>query len=185
MKTSDNPLPGLGARQRGFTLLEVLVSLIIISIGLLGIAKIHALAYASTSTAASRSLVALQVSGLASSMHADRGYWATGLQTTLITISGPTVQDGALGTPANCIASAGPACTPDIMAAYDLQTYAAQLSQLLPNSNPTTTITCPAPTPVTCTIVVTWTEKTVSVNQQGQNATTATFSPSYMLYVEP
>lgn len=177
---------GLDTRQRGFTLLEVLVSLVIISIGLLGIAKIHALAYSSTSTAGTRSLVALQAAGLAASMHADRDYWANGLAPTVITITNTNISDVNLGTPANCVATAGPACTPDIMAAYDLQTYAAQLSASLPSSTPTTTISCPVLIPVNCTIVVTWTEKTVSANTQGAaNTTAATFAPSYMLYVEP
>ena len=63
---------------RGFTLLEVMVSLVVTSIGLLGIAKLQALAYASTGSASVRSLVALQAAGLAASMHADRGYWAGG-----------------------------------------------------------------------------------------------------------
>src|ERR1700678_1427642 len=60
------------ARAGGFTLLEVMVAVVVTAIGLLGIAKIQALAYASTTTASVRSLVALQASGLAASMHADR-----------------------------------------------------------------------------------------------------------------
>ena len=51
------------ARAGGFTLIEVLVAVVVIAIGLLGIAKMQALAYASTSTASLRSLVALQASG--------------------------------------------------------------------------------------------------------------------------
>ncbi len=48
------------ARAGGFTLLEVMVAVVITAIGLLGIAKIQALAYASTGTASLRSLVAIQ-----------------------------------------------------------------------------------------------------------------------------
>jgi type IV pilus assembly protein PilV len=174
-------------KSRGFTLLEVLVSLIIISIGLLGIAKIHALAYASTATAGTRSLIALQAAGLAASMHANRGYWANGLAPPVITITNTAFTPTALGAVSNCEAAVGPACnTPTLMAEYDLQTFAAQLFQSLPNSNPTTTINCPALIPVNCTIQVTWNEKALSVNQQGRDNTTATtFAPSYLLYVEP
>jgi type IV pilus assembly protein PilV len=174
-------------KSRGFTLIEVLVSLIIISIGLLGIAKIHALAYSSTATAGARSLIALQAAGLAASMHANRGYWANGLAPPVITITNNTFVPANLGSITNCEAAAGPACaTADLVAAYDLQTYAKQLSLSLPNSNPTTTINCPALSPVNCTIQVQWNEKAVSVNaQSAQNTSATTFAPTYLLYVEP
>jgi len=45
------------AREQGFTLVEVLVALLVTAVGLLGIAKIQALAYASTGSASVRSLV--------------------------------------------------------------------------------------------------------------------------------
>src|ERR1700761_8386395 len=92
---------GPGLKQCGLTLLDVLVSLIIISIGLLGIAKIHALAYSSTSTAGTRSLVALQAAGLAASMHGNRTFWAA--NTTPITVS-----DLQITTPAAMEATATP-----------------------------------------------------------------------------
>jgi type IV pilus assembly protein PilV len=179
---------GLAPRSRGFTLLEVMVSLIIISIGLLGIAKIHALAYSSTAAASTRSLVALQAAGLASSMHADRTYWGFGVQPATVNITGAfggafAIDDAGLNTPANCYFPA-PACTPDVMAAFDLQNYGTALSAALPNSQPKTTITCAVVNqPVTCTILVTWSEKQVAVNKEGTAA--PTFPLSYMLYVEP
>src|ERR1700678_3910095 len=84
------------SRTRGFTLLEVMVALVITSIGLLGIAKIQALAYASTGSASVRSLVALQAAGLAASMHANRSYWAGGFAPIPVTINGTTITGGAL-----------------------------------------------------------------------------------------
>jgi type IV pilus assembly protein PilV len=61
--------------RRGFSLVEVMVALIVISVGLLGIAKLEALMLSSTGTSRLRSLVALQAASLAASMHADRDYW--------------------------------------------------------------------------------------------------------------
>jgi type IV pilus assembly protein PilV len=175
------------SRTRGFTLLEVMVALVITSIGLLGIAKIQALAYASTGSASLRSLVALQAAGLASSMHANRNYWAAGL-TTPVTITITTISDATLNTPANCVAPVTP-CSAPTMAAFDLQTYAKALNSasMLLNLNPVTTITCPVPAnPVSCTIQVTWNEHAVSLNTQSATTTTqATFLPTYTLYVEP
>lgn len=192
MKTLSHQLKS--ARARGFTLLEVMVALMITSIGLLGIAKIHALAYSSTATAGIRSLVALQAAGLAASMHADRTYWSAIPTPTTITITGTVINDPTLAataaTPGYCVSGIGPApCTVDVMAAYDLHTYAVALNTALANSNPITTINCPAPVgiiPINCTIQVTWNEKAVSVNKQSAaNTGPATFAPTYTLYVEP
>jgi type IV pilus assembly protein PilV len=93
MNTRDTPTSGFGARTRGFTLLEVMVAVVITAIGLLGIAKIHALAYSSTATAGARSLVALQAAGLASSMHANRTYWAAGTAPVPVVITGTSIND--------------------------------------------------------------------------------------------
>jgi type IV pilus assembly protein PilV len=186
--------PGFSARARGFTLLEVMVALVVTSVGLLGIAKLQALAYASTGSASVRSLVALQAAGLAASMHANRGYWA-GSQAAPIVITGTVISDNTLATTATgstyCQSGYGNTpCSPTAIASYDVQTYAAALNAMLGNSSPITTITCPAPavigSPVNCTIQVTWNEKAVSINtQSAANTTQATFAPTYTLYVEP
>src|SRR5258708_22976329 len=95
MRTPEALTPGFRTKARGFTVREVMISLIITSIGLLGIAKIHALAYASTASAGTRSIVALQAAGLASAMHANRTYWAAGLTAPVI-ITGTTINDATL-----------------------------------------------------------------------------------------
>ncbi len=176
---------------RGFTLIEVMVALVITAIGLLGIAKIQALAYASTASASVRSLVALQAAGLAASMHANRAYWAAGAAPPTLTITGTTLSDATLNglatTTNYCqFGSGNTPCAPQTLAAYDLHTWARALNGQLVNSNPVTTINCPVAIPMNCTISVTWTEKAVSINSQSQQATsTATFTPTYVLYVEP
>ena len=47
------------ATARGFTLIEVLVALIVMSIGLLGVAKMQVVALSESSLAAKRSLAAM------------------------------------------------------------------------------------------------------------------------------
>jgi type IV pilus assembly protein PilV len=181
-------------RSRGFTLVEVMVSLFVISIGLLGLAKIQALAYASTSTASMRSLVALQAAGLAASMHANREYWGLGLQPATITITGapsgatvaPSLNAGA-ATANFCNFGQSAPCTPTQLAAYDVYTWSTALNNMLGNSNWSAIINCAiGTTPVNCQVTITWNENAVSVNSQSaSNTTNATFNPTYILYVEP
>jgi type IV pilus assembly protein PilV len=185
-------------RTRGFSLIEVLVALIVVTIGLLGIAKMQAIAYSSTGVASKRSLAAIEAASLASSMHANRAYWAvTGTVALNTTVNGVAIasSDPGLGAGGNCTSSGTVPCTPNELAAYDMQSWAIALQALLPNDQ--ATIACQstaAPTPVSCTITITWTENLVAVNQQeatAANQAVATNSPaqlqlpSYTLYVEP
>jgi len=185
------------ARAGGFTLIEVLVALVITAIGLLGIAKIQALAYANTGSASVRALVAIQASGLAATMHANRVYWSLGSAPSPLIITNTTISDNTLNNTAtgvtDCdVGGASAPCTPPILAAFDLHTWARGISGLLPGANPVTTITC-NPTNVTltlnCVIQITWNENTVSLNAQSAagttSGTTGTFAPTYTLYVEP
>jgi type IV pilus assembly protein PilV len=191
MSTRDRFGSRIAGRSRGFTLIEIMVALIVTSIGLLGIAKLQALAYASTGSAAVRSLVALQAAGLAASMHSNRSYWAAGAAPSPFTITGTVISDATLNSTATaatyCASGGGGApCPTDVMAAFDLHTYATALNAMLINSGPITTVTCTPSVPVNCTIQVTWNEKAVSINTQGvANTTESTFAPTYTLYVEP
>jgi type IV pilus assembly protein PilV len=174
------------AGARGFTLLEVMVAMVITAIGLLGIAKIQALAYSNTSSAGIRSLVAIQAAGLAASMHANRNYWSVASGTITITKTNTNtiiISDATLNT--TTTSCNGGYCDPTTLAAFDLHTWAQALNNMLPNSNPQTTINCPVNIPITCTITVTWNEKEVAINAEGTNSTANTFLPSYTLYVEP
>lgn len=178
------------ARARGFTLLEVMVALFVTTIGLLGIAKIEALAYSSTTTASMRSLVALQAAGLAATMHANRDYWAAGLAPPSFTITGTVISDPTLNSTSTAVGACefgqGAPCTPAALAAYDLHVWAAALNAMMSNSSPVTTINCPVAVPMNCQISVTWNEKAVSINSQAAAATTATtFTPTYVMFVEP
>src|SRR5258708_27544807 len=120
MKSPDHAGIPIRSRAHGFTLIEVMVALVITAIGLLGIAKIQALAYASTGSAGLRSLVALQASSLAASMHANRNYLGAGSAPTPLTITDLTIGDATLqGIATNCVAATGPACDPPTLAGSD------------------------------------------------------------------
>jgi type IV pilus assembly protein PilV len=174
---------------RGFTLIEVLVSIVIIGVGLLGIAKMQALAFSSTGVASKRSLAALEASSLAASMHGDRAYWASGVAAPApgFTIAGTVISDPnlSLTVPVCTSATLVPAnCNPTQLAAFDVNRWAQAVSLLLPN--PVTTIQCTnvVGSPVLCTVTVTWSENMVAMSNLGNNAA-GMQAPTYVLYVEP
>ena len=210
--------PNVSARVRGFSLVEVMVAVVVICVGLLGIAKMQALALSNTSTSRLRALAAIQAAGLAAAMHSNREYWAgaTPPATTTFNAGGAgqflstdaALQGAAnaalpvgLNTPdtiqtcvgtANAAAICGGAAGVVNLAAFDLARWAASLNALLPN--PQSTISCAfvagGAAPPSCTIVVSWSERAVAVNQQqvqaeAANGPSSIEQPSYLLYVEP
>ena len=181
----------------GFTLIEVLVSVVIISIGLLGIAKMETVALSSTGVAQQRSIAAMEAASLAASMHGDRAYWNSTSVPSSFTISGTTISNTTLATAVDCIsgdAGNSAPCTPAQIAAFDLQKWANNVNgsptynnPAKPNGTPSpitlnpalpyqvTTVTCSTSATVatSCTIQIAWGENAVALNAQGINASAA------------
>jgi type IV pilus assembly protein PilV len=183
------------ARSRGFSLIEVMVAVIVICVGLLGIAKMQALSLSNSTTSRQRSLAAIEAAGLASAMHSNRQYWVTAAPANLlltVTAAGIASNDAALNaavaatSPTACLATQ---CAAVALAAFDLTRWSNSLTGVLPN--PTGTVSCPTVAgvnaPTSCTIKIQWTEKAVAINQQEATAggNPQLQIPDYLLYVEP
>jgi len=199
---------------RGFTLVEVMVALVIIGIGLLGIAKMQGLALSSTGASRSRALAAIEASSLAAAMQANRSYWSATGGTAPVTVtvatsagtatlaSGTAAMQTAIGnitpcagmgtTQLSCYCAPGNAapCAASInVAASDLYDWAQNLANFLPSS--TASVSCnPVDQPEDCTIYIQWNETAVTVNAQEASAAKAnpngsTVTVSYSLYVVP
>ncbi len=140
----SNPLPAIGcllakapaappagqrppARAGGFTLVEVLVAILVISIGMLGVAKLVLAAVTSNDSAYFRTQAADLAYSILDAMRANRAYatTTTGYQLSFSQTPDPTVQCDALGSD----------CTPAEMAQYDLYRWRAQLAGALPQGN--------------------------------------------------
>lgn len=163
--------------------------MIVVSVGLLGIAKMQALAMASTGTAKMRSLASLEAASLASTLRADRGYWTAipaGTSTVAFANGAITAStDAALQVATVCESAAAP-CTPVQIAAYDLNKWLAALTTQMPTHTGSLACTAPAVAttgPVTCVININWTENRVSVN--AQTAGQPLLNASFNLYVQP
>jgi type IV pilus assembly protein PilV len=200
----------IGARMRlqGFSLVEVMVAVVVICIGLLGVAKLQALSLSNITVARQRSLAAIEAASLASAMHSNRLYWASAAPPALVTWGSQTnpafaSSDGALAAQANadvtppgnpnvCVGSlnGGAMCAgaagATSLAAADLALWAADVAALMPNA--ALSIQCPPPpagnSPQTCTIQMTWTESAIGVNKQ-ESATGGFQTPTYTVVVEP
>jgi type IV pilus assembly protein PilV len=172
----------LRTRSVGFSLVEVMIALVVCSIGLLGLAKMESLAVSSTSVAGTRSIAAIEASSLASAMHANPGYWAAGLAPAVTTVSAaPANNFSAAGT---CFVAGAASCIPAAMAFYDLQQWAIALGAVLPGYLATITCTTVVGTPVTCTIQIQWAENAVANNVQQTNLAGLN-QPTYTLFVQP
>ncbi len=128
-------------KQRGFSLIEAMVSLVVVSVGMIGIAALYGQGLGAGRTALYRT----QAVNLAADM-ADR-------------IRVNRLGDAAYGGAAannNCDPGGGVNCTPAQMAANDLFVWQAQVAAQLPNGQGV--VQYAAGTPPSYTIQVSWQE---------------------------
>ena len=134
------------ARSRksgGFSLVEAMVSLIVISVGMIGIAALYGQGLSAGRTALSRTLAVNLAATMAENIRVNR--------------LGQGAYAGA-GADNNCDPDAGGGvdCTPAQMAAHDLFRWNTDIARELPNG--VGAVTFAAGTPPTYTITVNWEE---------------------------
>lgn len=110
--------------HKGFSLVEVLVALVVLSIGVLGVAALHATALKSNSSSYVRSQMTLAAYDLADRMRANRQAALDG------------DYDGIGGTQhTSCESSGG--CSASDMAEHDVWTWKNQLTDIVPDATGT------------------------------------------------
>lgn len=129
------------ASQRGFTMIEVLIAILVLSIGLLGLAGLQATGLRNNHQAYQRSIATQQVYDMADRMRANPAGVAAG------------AYDAINGIPANP-GCTGSACTPADIAAYDAAEWNSANAALLPSGAGTVAVAGPD----VFTIIVTWDE---------------------------
>lgn len=158
---------------KGFTLLEVLIALLIFSLGLIGVAGLMVLSVQTNQGAYLRTQATFLAQSMADRMRANvMGIWGNNYNGTYT---------GAGGTVNTCLV--GAPCSFAQVATRDTQIWRNQLAEFLPN--PSARIACvpAAGTPPSltlrptytgqCTIAITWNE---SALQQGGTATPTTLN---------
>jgi type IV pilus assembly protein PilV len=172
-------LPQGGLPESGFSLIEVMISLVIIAVGLLGIAGIMALSMNNDDTSRLQSLAALQAASMATAMQANTAYWTS------------TAANGTRTAPTtSSTACNGVVCSAASIANCDLANWGYAIDQSLPNGSGTVTCAAAArpnsssPAATTCSITIGW--NTNNMANDHQSTTAATVSPqSYVLVVQP
>jgi type IV pilus assembly protein PilV len=186
MRASNRCLP----EERGFTLIELLITLVIVSVGMLGMAKLQAAAIAESQVSRVRSLMTFQAESLSGIMQANRSYWgattgtaphikvgAGGLTDTAATMK-------ATGTAAKC-AAVGTSCDIYEIAFYDATLWANSFNAQFPNGTAEVTCTVTANLPTTCDIALNWKEHYVAVNRSTAAGKSSDSTINMILHVQP
>lgn len=145
-------------KQSGFSMLEVLVSLVIVMIGALGMAGIQMLSISNTETARYQSLAAILASSMTAEIQGNGGngsYWRGA--PTGISVTGGAVSGGPTAS-----SSCGVSCSSSQVAGNSLLTWATSIANVLPTA--TGTVSCTS-TPAICTVRLQWTENNVALNK--------------------
>lgn len=175
------------AQANGFSLIEVLVSILIIALGIMGTSALLIKGMSNAKTASLRSVAALQATSLASSMYANRAFWAVRENAITFKSTDKTVSSKSSNIDTSKTSCTTATCTPAQLAGLDLVTWASSLGTALPDAK--SDVSCPTVvnnSARNCTIKISWTER---FNDAGKNTVTASAGTSgernYFLHVEP
>ncbi|MEP6502622.1 MAG: type IV pilus modification protein PilV [Betaproteobacteria bacterium] len=189
-----------GARtQSGFTLIELMVTMLIVTVGMLGLAKLQAAAVAESSMSRTRALMTFQAESLAGMMRANKAFWSTTTgpfpRFAVATDGTRSNQQMTAPTTVDCV-SPHPVCSAAQLAYDDMYTWGAAFNTGSGGAFPgaTATITCISssgaascaanPTvPNSYDIVLTWNEKYVAINRSTVNGSTNT--ATMVMHVQP
>ena len=125
-------------KNAGFTLIEVLIAMVVLAVGLLGLAGLQATSLRNNQSAYNRSQATQLAYDLADRMRANRLFGAN----YLTTFMAPTAATCATSdTPCTACTSAAKSCTPPQLAVKDLFEWNNALTSTLPSGTGTITIT--------------------------------------------
>src|SRR5947208_8589588 len=150
-------MPQRPARPRGFTMIEMLVALVVLAVGMLGVAILFGISLHSGSSAISRMQAVNLAADIADRIRANR---RAGIA--------PNNAYGGAAADNGCTGAGGVSCTPAQMAADDLYHWQRQLSRAIAGGTATATVTVTPTTPQPYTILVRWTEKRRTLQYQMQ-----------------
>lgn len=184
--------------EGGFTLVELMITVLIVTIGLLGLAKLQATAVANTSISRTRALMTYQAESLAGMMRANKGFWVTtglGTYPTFsidaagnLSLPPSSIKLGLTGT---CVDLVAITCSAANLAWDDLNNWATDFKTAFPGAR--AAVTCAPASGSTCVaspatpngydITLTWDQKQTAINQSTAGSTT--LPVSMVMHIQP
>lgn len=138
--------PPAGHGNRGATLIEVLIAILVLAVGILGLMGLQINGKRTNYEALQRSAAVSLAQDMINRMRANSNIALTGTfldanyDTVTLTYTGGGVGGGQVATPPTDCAAAGAACTPADLADFDLAAWEAQLDDAVTSNglvNPT------------------------------------------------
>lgn len=157
------PIPSRQTRQSGFGLIEALVAMAVLSIGLIGLARLQTHSLRASHSATLRMVAVEKAGEMVERMRANPLGVIDGAGN-----SSYHLPAGSSTLDAGCADSSGDdaiVCTPQQMAAHDYKRWTDALTAAFPNMEPTGGIAVQTnTTPPTVTVTVNWTEGDKALN---------------------
>jgi type IV pilus assembly protein PilV len=138
----------LPRRQRGTSLIEVLIAVLVMAVGALGVAAMQVVSLRNSQSALERTQIAVATYSILDSMRANRTAATQGFYDTDLTCTVPTTNDSLVGS--------------------DLSRWYTELQQGI-NTNACASIDCNGDV---CTIVVQWNDERATGGDDEQSLTT-------------
>lgn len=164
-------------KQSGFSMIEILISMLIFAIGGLVIAGIMALTLSNNTQSGDKEIASIQANNMANMIQSNQQYWVNGAGDSINETAPSAVETSCNNSSANC--------TPTEIANEDLSNWGYYLSKYLPNGTGNVTCTTQAPNQNTpamtvCNITVYW-----STSKINNSASTNDGVNSYTLVYQP
>jgi len=157
--------PKTGASERGFSMIEVLVTLLIISLALLGTAGLQAYSMRLNQGGQFRSLAVFLAADLAERMEANKAGAVAGSY-ALASTSGVDFLAGAATLSNACVSAA---CTDAGLAAFDLSQWQNAVAATLPQSS-WSVLQSVSGNPSSYTITLSWVDRRADTNNAATDA---------------
>lgn len=172
MRPNRNDRPMRVRTQHGFSMLEILITLFLLTMWLLASAGVQSSSLQFTKAAAFRTQAVYLATELGERMQANKAEAVKGTY---------AYGGGTVTTSTNCMAAL---CSSAALASFDLAEWSARVTSTLPNA--TVSVTGAAANPITYSIVISWTDRRTDRTYSGTGSSeTFSYTSTITVFNDP